>query len=131
MKQGAPKKGTTLAERFWNNVRKTEGCWLWLGKPLSNGYGQFAFGGRNRMTGGKIKRDLAHRMSWRLTYGEISAGLNVLHKCDVPTCVNPVHLFLGTQLDNVKDMTAKGRHVGTRGQTWFLKDGRRVYEIRA
>jgi hypothetical protein len=59
------------------------------------------------------KRDGAHRVSWRIHYGEIPEGINVLHRCDVPACVNPEHLFLGTQADNMKDRAAKGRFIYT------------------
>jgi hypothetical protein len=52
---------------------------------------------------------MAHRYAWELTYGPIPEGLSVLHRCDVPRCVRPDHLFLGTQADNLADMTAKGR----------------------
>ena len=51
----------------------------------------------------------AHRVAWMLAHGPIPRGMNVLHRCDVPRCVNPDHLFLGTQHDNVRDMIAKGR----------------------
>lgn len=51
----------------------------------------------------------AHRVAWELTHGAIADGLFVLHKCDVPLCCNPQHLFLGTQLDNLRDASAKGR----------------------
>jgi HNH endonuclease len=94
-------------ERFWKQVRKSSGngCWLWTGctdhrKPHPYG--------RMRWKGRQIK---AHRIAWILTYGEIPDGLWVLHKCDVPLCVRPDHLFLGTNLDNVRDSIAKGRWV--------------------
>ncbi len=57
----------------------------------------------------------AHRASWQISFGPIPDGLQVLHTCDNPPCCNPAHLFLGTQLDNIYDMCAKGRHV-KRGQ---------------
>jgi len=77
------------------------GCWLWEGATLPYGYGQFAVR--------KGLMNLAHRVSWLLHRGEIPKGLNVLHKCDVPGCVNPDHLFLGTHADNVADKVSKGR----------------------
>lgn len=56
------------------------------------------------------KRHLAHRFSWIIYFGSIPNGLHVLHHCDIPKCVNPEHLFLGTQSDNMNDMHSKGRH---------------------
>lgn len=60
----------------------------------------------------------AHRVSWEVHNGEIPVGMNVLHRCDNAGCVNPAHLFLGTQADNIKDMFAKGRQnsVGPKGE---------------
>lgn len=88
---------------FWRHVQKTEKCWLWTG----NGSGpKGVYGGFNNR-GKKIK---AHRFSWEMHYGSIPAGLNVLHSCDTPRCVNPAHLFLGTMKDNTQDMVQKGRH---------------------
>ena len=77
-------------------------CWLWFGAiEKHSGYGIASAGGN--------RTDRAHRVSWRMFRGEIPPGLYVLHKCDVRNCVNPSHLFLGTQLDNVRDMCQKGR----------------------
>ena len=93
-----------IEERLWSRVEKRDGgCWLWQGaktRPKS-GYGTIRGGGRAHLT---------HRLSWELANGPIPDGLRVLHKCDVPLCVNPAHLFLGTQRDNMEDMAIKGRH---------------------
>lgn len=75
-------------------------CWDWTASIASTGYGQFNLGG-------KITR--AHRVSYMLHKGPITDGLWVLHKCDVRSCVNPDHLFLGTHHDNDMDREAKGR----------------------
>lgn len=71
-------------------------CWLWLGAKNKNGYGVFS-------------SKLAHRLSWSFFNGTIPTNLCVLHKCDVRNCVNPDHLFLGTQQENISDMISKGR----------------------
>ena len=76
------------------------GCWIFLGYLDRVGYG--------KITRNKIGH-FAHRLSWQGANGPIPAGMKVLHKCDVRCCINPDHLFLGTQLDNVADMRAKGR----------------------
>lgn len=73
------------------------GCWLWIGTERE-GYGRFG-----------ASHEPAHRASWRLHNGAIPNGLFVLHKCDVRSCVNPNHLFLGTHSDNAKDRAKKGR----------------------
>lgn len=89
-----------LAVRFWEKVKKSKGCWLWLGYKNPKGYGHISKDGH--VTG-------AHRVSWELHFGPRPSGLLVLHKCDNPPCVRPSHLFLGTHLDNSRDKQKKGR----------------------
>jgi hypothetical protein len=84
---------------FWKRVDKTTDCWIWTGSVDKKGYGQVGRDG---------KRWAAHRYVWLLTYGE-TPTLCVLHRCDRPPCVNPAHLFLGTNKDNTLDMLTKGR----------------------
>lgn len=90
-------------QRFLAKVHKTkEGCWLWTASCYPNGYGMFSMNWRQ-------SPNCAHRAAWQLFRGEIPDGLLVCHRCDNPKCVNPDHLFLGTQSDNMKDMSEKGR----------------------
>lgn len=93
-----------LHVRFWRFVKKTRGCWLWTGCLEKGGYGQLARDGHSN----GIER--AHRVSWEIHFGPIPKGKDVLHKCDVRKCVKPKHFFLGTNVDNVRDMVSKGRH---------------------
>lgn len=98
-----------LADRFWSKVEKSDGCWRWT-STLQRGYGQIALcrQGAKRQT-----RVWAHRVAWELTHGRpVPAGLVICHRCDNPRCVNPDHLFLGTQQDNVRDAIQKGRLTG-------------------
>jgi hypothetical protein len=76
------------------------GCWLWTGALYWDGYGAFCMNG---------KQIRAHHAGWRLFRGDIPDGLWVLHHCDVPACVNPDHLFLGTHQRNMDDAVSKGR----------------------
>lgn len=98
-----PGKHGTVEERFWKYVDKGPhpgGCWLWTGRTAPYGYGSLRRG---------MKLIRAHRLSWEIHNGPVPADLCVLHRCDTPSCVNPAHLFLGTQADNMADMEAKGR----------------------
>ncbi len=103
-----------MAERFWVKVnrRGSDDCWLWTAGSSRHGYGVF------RRTKERDGMDLAHRVSWTIANGEIPDGMSVLHHCDVKRCCNPAHLFLGTQADNMADMSSKGRHVGGRRLSW-------------
>lgn len=92
----------TIEFRLWRRVRRTEACWLWTGNTRHFGYGVI------RVDGGK--QEATHRVSWRLHFGEIPDGMCVLHRCDVPACVRPDHLFLGDRAANNADMAAKRRH---------------------
>jgi len=87
---------------FWSLVaRRRSGCWEWTGGTDGKGYGRVCWdGGRHG----------AHRVSWCLIRGAIPDGLYVCHHCDNKLCVNPDHLFLGTQVDNMQDWTRKGKN---------------------
>jgi hypothetical protein len=102
--------GKTTTERFWSKVKKTRSCWLWLGAKSPSGHGQISISGK--MVG-------AHRFSYELHNGSIPKGIGyygtcVCHSCDNPQCVNPKHLWTGTQRENLDDMVNKGRIKGER-----------------
>lgn len=95
-------------KRFFAKTELSEnGCVEWIGSVAGKGYGCFCYKGE------KIR---AHRISyiWANSLKEIPKGLFVCHTCDNPSCVNPEHLWLGTNSDNMKDCVAKGRHNQTR-----------------
>ena len=94
---------SNIVERFYSRIDKTGDCWLW-DTPKSYRYGMFYIK-RNE----KQAHIGVHRMAYLLKYGEIPDGLLVCHRCDTPMCVNPEHLFLGTNKDNIHDCVVKGR----------------------
>lgn len=100
--------------RFWPKVQKGENdeCWLWTGAVQRDGYAHFGYR-RRTLT--------ASRFSYELAKGPIPAGMDILHSCDNPRCVNPAHLRPGTHLDNMQDKNAKGRDVRHKATGRFIR----------
>jgi hypothetical protein len=107
-----------IMERFMSNVTLAPGCWEWNGPKNETGYGRFFFEGRNQK---------AHRVAYQLMIGPIPPsdysvhGTMVMHTCDNPKCVNPLHLRLGTAADNVADAKQKGRLTGNKGRRYLTE----------
>lgn len=95
-------------DKFWRFVDKSRTCWEWTGSKDGGNYGVYR--------SPNLPDDKAHRLSWIFYNTEIPEGLLVCHKCDNPSCVNPNHLFLGTDKDNVLDKMNKGRFIKMRGK---------------
>lgn len=89
-----------FVQKFWSRTRWESECLIWTGPVINSGRGSIA---RNR------RKYLVYRFAYMLICGPIPDGLQVLHSCDNPLCVNPKHLFSGTQADNMQDMVRKGR----------------------
>lgn len=126
------KFATPPEERFWPKVDKNGPihpytpslgeCWIWKG-ALQGAYGYFGLEGKNILT---------HRFAYQTAKGAIPEGLHVLHSCDRPLCVNPIHLSVGTVQDNVDDMMTKGRKVPPRGErnAWSKLTPEKVVQIK-
>lgn len=116
----------TFQGRFWSKIRKTKTCWIWTGNKCGSGYGTIT----------KATRSVpisAHRASWILNVGPIPKGMCVLHNCpggDRRDCVNPNHLWIGTQSENINDSVIKGTiPIGER-HYWHKLTNNDVREIR-
>ena len=104
-----------IIERFEEKFTEADGgCWLWSGTKTLAGYGTIYFSG---------KQLYAHRVSWVIHCGAIPMDAHVLHSCDVRNCVNPDHLFVGSNQDNVVDCVTKMRHA------WGEKNGHSTLTI--
>jgi hypothetical protein len=98
----------TFEEDFWKYANPvSNGCWLWSGPTMPNGYGRLNRRGDYR---------LAHRLSYEIHHGPIPTGGNILHKCDVKNCVRPDHLYVGTHVENARDILARGGFNHRRGE---------------
>jgi len=90
------------------------GCWLWSGATYASGYGAFRRKGKNYLT---------HRVAYEQAFGPVPDGMLICHRCDVRSCCNPSHLFVGTYTDNNRDMGKKGRAVTPSMSQTHCKNG--------
>lgn len=118
------KRYGTVEDRFHAQYipEPNSGCWLWTGPVDDSGYGRFRVNGPRMRT---------HRLSYELHKGPIPKGLFVCHRCDVPGCVNPDHLFLGTCAENIADRDNKDRQVKGAASPWSKLTSEQALAIRA
>lgn len=129
-------KSRSVEERFWENVKKTDSCWLWTGNKHPRGYG--------KIWTSKRKCEMTHRLSLKLHGKELPPWCVVMHTCDNPSCVNPDHLQIGTHKDNQIDKVVKGRQakgeiqghsslseIEVKAMRQLLKNGWKVSDIAA
>jgi hypothetical protein len=111
-----------LPDTFWQQVLKTDTCWLWTGTPNDQGYGRLTVDG---------VRQLVHRLSYIAHVGPIPDGLVIDHKCWQRLCVNPAHLQAVTKQANSENWAGsrKGSRFGVRGVTWHARDRRYAVEV--
>lgn len=96
--------------RFWAKVRKSDGCWLWMGLKDKDGYGQLR---RDKQPGERRGRMVkAARLAWELENGLMPDGMGALHTCDNPPCVRHDHIYPGTPVENGRDLRERVRHPG-------------------
>lgn len=112
--EGACWMDESVLSRFWPKVDKganPTSCWMWKASRTPEGYGQLSRRGSHRPFH-------AHRLAWQIANrSEIPSGLMVLHRCNVPACVNPHHLYVGTRSDNLRDCIGAGTHPQARKTT--------------
>lgn len=100
-----------------NTFYSPDGCHYWLGTTSSDGYGTITVNKQTKST---------HRISYQVRKGPIPDGMFVCHHCDNPICINPHHLFIGTHLDNMRDMVKKGRHKYGKNKKVFVRTRARI-----
>jgi hypothetical protein len=119
-----------LKERLMKNHKKDGDCWIWTGRIHAGGYGFLSY--RSKENKSKKTASNAHRVAYKVWKGDVPKELYVLHKCDNRKCINPDHLWLGTHIDNMKDMISKNRQDKRPGEkhhvSIFLNEN--IYEIR-